>query len=171
MQPCPKPTAKVKTRKKPKGKSDVMKLIEKIDKIDSDICLIENKFVCMCCGGQAKFLHHYFHKSNYGVLRFEPNNHIPVCWSCHEFKIHTKADTEQLRTDLIEKIGQNGFDDMVERGRGLAERSMPYLRACLSIKQSCLLHAVERADSSTLSMMSTAAVKRLESVKKKFNLK
>ena len=169
---CPKPVKEKKERKKPKPKpkTDIRKVIIQIDSIDSDICLLTNNFVCMLCGGVASQTHHFFHKNNYGVLRFEPNNHCPLCYSCHIRKIHSAGDTEPLREKIIDRIRKEAFDDMRERGRGLAERSMPYLRACLSVKQSHLLQTVERASDSTLSMMSAAAKKRLKQVKKKFNV-
>jgi hypothetical protein len=144
-------------------------IIDKIDRIDSDICLIENGFVCIICGGMAGFNHHFFHKGNYGVLRFEPDNHCPVDYGCHEFTIHTKGDVETLRDNLIAKIGQERFDLLKEKGRFLADRSMPYLREELARKKHRLLSVVQLAPEYILCMMNNSMVKRLNAIKKELS--
>lgn len=169
MNPVPKPIKEEKKKKKRKiKKTPEALIIEKIDKIDSDTCLLTNGFVCMVCGGLAGFNHHFFHKANYGSLRFEPDNHCPICFGCHEFTIHTKGDTEGLRDTLIEKIGQGAFDRMKEKGQELANRSMPYLRSVLEVKERAYLSILEKATGEELSMFSNAGMKRIFVLQKKY---
>lgn len=167
MPSCPKPVKQKKTKKPKRKKSDESKLIEQIDQCDSDIVLLESGCVCILCGGLAKYNHHYFHKSNYGVLRFETNNHCPVCYGCHNFTIHTKGDIELLRDRLIAKIGFEEFDQMKIHGSiYLADRSMPYLREELQRKKAKLVEAANNADVNVPFLISEAAQKRIEKVRK-----
>jgi len=169
MIPVPKPIKEVKAKKKRKIKhTPEYLIIDKIDRLDSDICLLTNDFKCMVCGGLAGFNHHFFHKSNYGVLRFEPNNHCPICYGCHEYTIHTKGDTEGLRDTLIEKIGQEAFDRMKEKGQELANRSMPYLRSVLEVKELVYLQLIRITDDEKLKMFSNAGMKRIFALQKKY---
>jgi len=45
---------------------------------------------CMVCRGELSCLHHYFPKSTSSALRYEKDNLIPLCVSCH-FR-HHKGD-------------------------------------------------------------------------------
>jgi hypothetical protein len=162
----PKPVKEKKKRKVPKPKTQERKLIEEIDLLDSDICLIVNGFKCILCNGRAGFTHHYFHKKTHGSVRFEPDNHCPVCFGCHNFTIHTKGDIETLRDILIMRISQFGFDSLKEKSNYLADRSVGYLKSELVRKQARMIEvAGEYSDS--LCMQSTAAAKRLLVVQKK----
>lgn len=165
IHPVPKPKKELKKKKTKKKKTPEAAIIEKIDLIDSDICLISNRYICILCGGMASFNHHYFHKSNYGALRFEPDNHCPVCFGCHNFTIHTKGDIEQLRDNLIKRIGQDRFGRLKEEGRELANRSMPYLRAELFYKQGMLVEVAD-ANEDVLLLQTAAAKKRLAIARK-----
>jgi len=161
IHPVPKPIKAEKKKPTKKKKTPEAKIIEEIDLIDSDICLITNGFVCILCGGKASFTHHFFHKKSHGVLRFEPDNHCPVCYSCHRYQIHSKGDTEQLRDNLIRRIGREGFDRLKELDKDLANRSIVYLRSELFYKQGVLVKVAEVASEDVLCMMTGAAQKRL----------
>ena len=43
--------------------------------------------VCLLCGGNTQVAHHHFHKSKSNRLRYEIENLINLCASCH-FKLH-----------------------------------------------------------------------------------
>ena len=42
---------------------------------------------CLLCGGETQVAHHFVHKSKSLALRYNLNNLIPLCSSCH-FKLH-----------------------------------------------------------------------------------
>lgn len=164
----PKPVKqdKVKKRKKSK-KTPESKIIEEIDNLDSSICLLEAGFICMKCGGIASMNHHFFHKKSHGSVRFDKRNHCPVCFGCHQFRIHGAGETEEIRDKILEKITWNEFDDLKTKAfQELADRSMPFLREELLRKKKNLLIAENNADVNVPFMMSEAAKKRLEKVKK-----
>jgi hypothetical protein len=166
MPAVPKPVKEVKKRKKSK-KTPESKLIDEIDDIDSDICLIEAGFVCMKCWGRATMNHHFFHKSSHGAVRFDKRNHCPVCFGCHQYRIHGAGETEEIRDAIIYKIGQDEFDDLKKIAwQEYADRSMPFLRSLLRWKKQQLLIVVDRTDPDTLCMMTGAAKKRLEKARK-----
>lgn len=164
--PKPVKTGKAKKRKKP-GKTPEAKIIEEIDNLDSSICLLEAGFGCMKCGGIASMTHHFFHKKSHGSVRFDKRNHCPVCFGCHQFRIHGAGETEEIRDRMIFKIGQTQFDLLKTKAfQELADRSMPFLREELLRKKKLLLIAENNADVNVPFMMSEAAKKRLEKVKK-----
>lgn len=167
---CPKPTKEKKVKKKPKGKSEERKLIESIDALDSMICLISLGFECMMCGQQASQLHHFFSKKSHAAIRFEPNNHCPLCYGCHIFRVHSAGDTEGLRDKLIDRIGWDAFESIKEHSKDLADRGLPYLRAVLAVKEATLLQIYERTPLSVLCMVSTSGQGRIDKIKKKFNV-
>jgi hypothetical protein len=167
LKPVPKPVKQPKKKKAKKKKSPETLLIGKIDDIDSMICLIEAGYVCMKCGGQASMNHHFFHKSSHGAVRFDKRNHCPVCFGCHQYRIHAAGETEEIRDKIIAKIGQDQFDDLkFSAFNRLAERSMPYLRLELAAKKKDLLIAVSNADINLMEIMSAAARKRFEIIEK-----
>ena len=159
IRPQPKPVKEKKAKKKRKPKTPERKLIEAIDALDSDICLIINNFRCILCGGKAGFNHHYFHKQNHGNVRFDPDNHCPVCFGCHNFEIHSKGNVEDLRDILIQRISQFGFDDLKERSNFIADRSISYLKAELARKQVRIIEVVLEHPN-RLNMLSDAGKKR-----------
>lgn len=168
MKPQPKPVKEIKVKKRKKSKkTPEAKIIEEIDSIDSMICLLEAGFVCMKCGKVASINHHFFHKQSHGAVRFDKRNHCPVCFGCHQYRIHGAGETEEIRDRMIFKIGQTQFDLLKTKAfQELADRSMPYLRAELLRKKKLLLMAENNADMNVPYMMSEAAKKRLEKVKK-----
>lgn len=161
INPVPKP---VKTKKKSfpakrKAKSPLRKLIETIDSLDSSACLIRNRFICWGCGNRAQYNHHFFHKSSHGAVRFDPHNHCPLCFACHQFKIHTKGDTEDLRDRLINEIGESNFESLKGKSRELADRKQSTLEQILEQKARYLLMLFNTYPD-RIPMLSDAAYKR-----------
>jgi len=157
----PKPVKGEKKKKAKPKKSPERKLIETIDDIDSIICLIVNDFKCILCGGTANQTHHYFHKASHGAVRFDPDNHCPMDFGCHNFIVHTKGDTEDLRDNLIKRISQPVFDNLKARSKQRADRSISYLKEELDTKLA-RLDIVVRRYPERLVMLSDAAKKRLD---------
>src|SRR6056297_3094444 len=48
---------------------------------------------CLICGGKLSCLHHYYPKSISLALRYDKDNLIPICKSCH-FAHHCKNEPE-----------------------------------------------------------------------------
>lgn len=79
------------------------KLQIKCDKLCYEKYLQKN---CEICGGEAHQLHHYFPKSHYSHLRFNPDNLISLCIGCH-FRL-THVD-KRLEDKIREKRGEKWF--------------------------------------------------------------
>jgi len=63
------------------------------------------KPACEICGKKYVLQgHHFFYKSQYGHLRYDPENHITLCHRCH-FLLHHKDP--KLLTDHIIKLRGN----------------------------------------------------------------
>ena len=76
------------TKLKKKSKSKRRKTIDKADKLLQDWMRIKHAGErCEICGEPFEVSHHYIAKSQSTKLRFDEENLILVCKSCH-FKIH-----------------------------------------------------------------------------------
>jgi len=71
--------------------------------------------ICEVCSGKATQVHHFFPKGNYGHLRYNLKNGIPICKLCH-FKHHTKFSPE-IHQAIIKKRGQDWYDDLEAEAR------------------------------------------------------
>lgn len=69
---------------------------------------------CLLCGVVAQVGHHYLPKSQYGHLRFELDNIIPLCNECH-FKVEHVDSSLQGKIALIK--GKKWYNELIERGR------------------------------------------------------
>ena len=67
---------------------------------------------CEICGKKMNCLHHFFPKSISARLRYEWNNMIPVCISCH-FRHHTSFDPT-IHAKILEKRGFDWFNNLLK---------------------------------------------------------
>lgn len=65
---------------------------------------------CLVCGKRAELQHHFIEKSLSAGLRFELNNLIPLCHSCH-FRHHQVGDS-QIVAVILRKKGQKWADNL-----------------------------------------------------------
>ena len=166
IRPVPKPVKKLKKKKKTrKVKTSRAKLVEEIDHLDSDYCLIVNDFTCMLCGKTANQTHHFFHKGSHGNVRFDRRNHCPVCLPCHRRRIHDAGETEELRDKIIEKIGISEFDKLKTEAYKISDYSESTLRDILSLKMHDLVFISVKYHQRT-NFLSDTALKRLEKARK-----
>lgn len=165
LRPVPKPVKKIKKKKVRKGKTSRAKLVEEIDHLDSDYCLIVNDFTCMLCGKTANQTHHFFHKGSHGNVRFDRRNHCPVCFACHRRRIHDAGETEELRDKIIEKIGISEFDKLKTEAYKVSNYTEPILRDILSLKRHNIVFVAVRFGQ-RVQFLSTAAAERLGKARK-----
>jgi len=93
---------------------------------------------CLVCGGEYCCLHHFVYKSQSTALRYDWENAIPLCVSCH-YKIHAgKNDTIPGEITLIK--GQDWINNLKERrkegagnyfGKGWYKEKIEYLEQML----------------------------------------
>lgn len=72
----------MKTIKKPTHQQKIKRLRNKADKLLQQVVRSQNSY-CIICGKYICCGHHYFPKSTSTNLRYDLDNLIPICASCH----------------------------------------------------------------------------------------
>jgi 5-methylcytosine-specific restriction endonuclease McrA len=96
-------------------KTNRKKLVEKLDKICSLLTKEGAHGLCEICGGAGSQTHHYFSKKVHGAVRWDLDNLLWLCFSCHIRKVHQQADSEDAREAIINRIGLDLFLSLKER--------------------------------------------------------
>ena len=104
----------VKVKKKP-AKSPRKRIIKELDYLASHVCRKIWQGKCGICGGIGNQAHHYFGKKAYPWLRFDLDNLILLDWQCHICRVHHEGESERARDAIINRIGQDRFDQLKER--------------------------------------------------------
>ena len=95
---------------KRKPKKSYKQLCSAADKLCYQIYLKEE---CEVCGKKAVYLHHFWYKRNYPHLRFDPDNLISLCISCHP-ALHFQ-DPKKIESKIIEKRGKKWHSTLQNR--------------------------------------------------------
>lgn len=75
------------------------------------------------CAGVSQVAHHHIKKSNSSALRYNLDNLIPLCHSCH-MMLH--QNESKWVTILIQKKGMEWADEMVRKGRELVKTDVHF---------------------------------------------
>ena len=70
---------------------------------------------CDVCGKEARQVHHFFPKGQFGHLRYCPENAISICFSCH-FAHHHKGDP-RIHQTIVDKRGLKWYWDLRDKSR------------------------------------------------------
>jgi len=82
---------------------------------------------CLLCGNPTQVAHHHVHKSKSTRLRYELDNLIPLCASCH-FKLH--QNESYWASIVVEKKGIEWFKRLDKLGQEIVKSDVHfYLRA------------------------------------------
>lgn len=84
----------------------------KADKLYQEVGKLKNKS-CLICGGEYNCLHHFFTKGSSSALRYDFENGIPICVSCH-IKIHKRQDPSMIAT-ILEKKGEDWYKKLNQK--------------------------------------------------------
>jgi len=122
----------MKAKKKPKK---VKYYREKADKLFQQVGRQENS-ECLICGGEYCCLHHFFTKGSSSSLRYDFDNAIPICVSCH-FKIHKTQDPEMVAT-ILEKKGKGWYKKLNMKRRELTKSTIGYYKEVIEILENKL---------------------------------
>lgn len=79
---------------------------------------------CEVCGKPISCLHHFFPKSISSRLRYEWDNLIPICVSCH-FQHHTSYNPS-IHATIIIKRGQEWYDRLNNIKRDYVKTNLKY---------------------------------------------
>lgn len=78
---------------------------------------------CMLCGMSSQVAHHHVHKSKSTRLRYELDNLIPLCHSCH-LKLH--HNESYWASVIVRKKGQSWFDRLDRVGQEIVKADVYY---------------------------------------------
>ena len=127
----------IKPLLKPKKKKPLSYYRKKADKLLQELGR-ETYDRCLVCGGEYSCLHHYCYKSQSTALRYDWENCVPLCISCHH-KIHAgKNDTIPGLISIIK--GEKWLRDLEKKrkegageyfSRSWYEEKIEYLERCL----------------------------------------
>ena len=81
---------------------------------------------CLACGKPAEVVHHFIPKSQSNNLRYDPDNAISLCNSCH-FSHHTKGDPHIVST-IIEKNGLEWVNELQNKRSVICKFGIGYLQ-------------------------------------------
>lgn len=76
-------TTKTETAKKKRTRNKADRLFQEVG--------LKDKPKCLACGKKAQVIHHFCPKNLSNALRYDLQNAIPLCKSCH-FRHHTLSD-------------------------------------------------------------------------------
>lgn len=79
---------------------------------------------CEVCGRQMSCLHHFFPKSTASALRYEPDNLIPICNTCH-YQHHTKSDP-RIHATIIENRGIEWYQNLKRKKEQIIKPNKSY---------------------------------------------
>lgn len=138
ITPCPKPVKTKKKKVKKELSQTQLRILEKklVKKLTKDlkhlcslICRKVWKCKCQMCGKEGTAAHHFFGWKACSILRFTIDNLIWLCFGCHIGKVHQQGLTEPVRVKIIERVGQERFDEMYSMAFQPKEWTSDELRA------------------------------------------
>ena len=92
-----------------KVKTERQKIIKVLDKLASEVTYQRAGFQCEKCGKPAKSAHHVFSR-RYIVTRWNPDNLLNLCYSCHFHFFHSRV--EEARDWLIRRMGEAKYQKL-----------------------------------------------------------
>lgn len=131
MAPVMKKSAKA--GKNPRKPPDRRKqLIKALDAAGSEVCRIQWNGRCGTCRNAGTAQHHFFgkHSGGFGV-RWDTDNLIWLCFTCHFRQIHDDGKTEPARDAIIKRIGSDRFNDVKKKASQTRKYAIFELEAIL----------------------------------------
>jgi len=124
------------TMKKKKYKNPIPALRKKADKLYQQVGMMRYGW-CEICGKTADCIHHYFPKSIASVLRYDIDNAIPICISCH-LNIHKKNDPS-MNAGILSRRGLDWHNDLSRKRSATIKTNVSYYRSIIEDLEEQLL--------------------------------
>jgi 5-methylcytosine-specific restriction endonuclease McrA len=115
----------------------------KADKLYQEIGRHRYKY-CLVCGGEYSCLHHFIPKGRSSALRYDLDNGIPICNSCH-FKIHKAQDPTPTVTILAIK-GEKWFNKLKKKQHNIIKINKSYYQKKINELQKILRKEIANSD-------------------------
>ncbi len=71
--------------------------------------------LCEVCYNVAIQCHHFYYKSSYGHLRYDPDNGISLCQKCH-FVLH-RQDPKKIEEQIIARRGIKWYNKLKKKSQ------------------------------------------------------
>lgn len=81
---------------------------------------------CLLCGQPTQVAHHFQHRSKSTILRYDLNNLIPLCNSCH-YKLH--QNESYWAAIIVQMRGIDWFNDLRKRGQEIIKADVHFFIA------------------------------------------
>lgn len=111
-----KPPKEKKVKTVPKAKR-LSKLRKECDKLWSEAVRTRDGNKCVLCGSNSHCqAHHWCHtKAQGNATRWDINNGITLCYTCHLYKVHSGAAyyMDMAKNAAIRIIGQKAYEELV----------------------------------------------------------
>jgi hypothetical protein len=82
--------------------------------------------------------HHFYHKSQGNFARYSVDNSILLCFGHHIRQVHQRGNTEPIREVLIQKIGEERFNQLRRDVKQTLKMGIDQLRGLESFFQALL---------------------------------
>lgn len=128
VRTIPKPIKKKKSKRK-NAPNEAKALKEILLRLWSINIYQQWNGICGACGKAGNNAHHFFGKGAYPSVKYDLDNGVLLCFGCHIFKVHRKNQTEIARDALINKIGDNRFNELKKRANSVRRYKLPDLLA------------------------------------------
>lgn len=104
------------------------KLLQEIGRLTYDECLV--------CGRPVSCLHHFMPKSSCSALRYDFDNLIPICASCH-LGVHSNRGASIIG-QIIGIKGQEWFDSLEKKKVGYLKTNIGYYKDIIKRLESVI---------------------------------
>lgn len=111
IKPITKPKPLKKGKNKISSQQKKAKLRKKADRLLQEVCRkLYSKKGCEICGGEYSCVHHFTPKSCSNTLRYDFNNLIRICASCH-FRHHSSNDP-RIHAEILNIKDKDWYDEL-----------------------------------------------------------
>ncbi len=106
--------------------------IDKADSVFSQCIRLRDKNKCQKCGKKGTQNSHFYGR-RYESTRFEPDNCMTICFSCHRFFHENPVEQVEF---MKKRLGEKRFDSLLLQANGYCkrDRSMRLLEATAWLK-------------------------------------
>lgn len=105
-------------------------LSNKADKLWYEACRIKWGTKCTVCGQEANQVHHWIKRSQSLATRWDLENGVPVCQSCHYVLEHS-PDVKKRRAfedKIIKARGKKWWDRLEKKRHGIFKKNLGNLK-------------------------------------------
>ncbi len=101
------------------------KVMNQAKSVCSKACKEDWNGTCAMCGKQGTAAHHFFGWKICSNVRFNLDNLVWLCYSCHIHKVHQQGLTEPIRDAIVKRIGTAKFKKLKDKSHLVKKYTVP----------------------------------------------